>query len=125
MHNQLGQATGESSSDAMSPVMVRYLLSMVLPSHPIKEIGENKYRELRNICQALDCLLKGRLESAGDILMQRYKSVVMSLRDRSDRFGRYLEVIPEDMVGVSQDELFFARHLAHRAAQAEKLLSSN
>ena len=104
--------------------MVRYLLSMVLPSHPIKEMGENKYRELRTICQALDCLLKERLESAGDILMQRYKSIVMGLRDQSERFGHYLEIIAEEMVGVSQDELYFARDLAHRAAKAEKLLSA-
>ncbi|CAE7392395.1 abcC8 [Symbiodinium microadriaticum] len=61
MHDQLGQATGDSSGDSMSPVMVRYLLTMVLPAHPIKAIGEAKYRELR------------------------FKSLVMGLRDDSDR----------------------------------------
>ena len=125
MHEQLGQTGGEPSSDSLSPVMVRYLLSMVLPAHPIKDIGESRYRELRTLCQAIDCLLKGRIESAGDVLMQRFKSVVMGLRDHSDRFGRYLEIIPEEMVGISQDELFFARDMAHRAAKADKLLHSN
>ena len=54
MHEQLGQTTGESSEDVMCPVMVRYLLSIVLPSHPVKDIGQSKYRELRTIAQALD-----------------------------------------------------------------------
>ena len=59
------------------------------------------------------------------MLIQRFKSVVMGLRDNSDKFGHYLEIIPEEMIGVSQDELCFARDMAHRAAKAERLLASN
>ena len=122
MQEQLGQITGDDSSEAMSPIMVRYLLTMVLPAHPVKTIGESKYRELRTLCQVLDALLKGKVDTAGDILMQRFKCQVMSLRDNSEKFGRYLELIPEDMVAVSPEETFFARDLAHKTARADKLL---
>ena len=122
MNDQLGQITGDDSTEAMSPIMVRYLLTMVLPTHPLKTMGEAKYRELRTLCQALDALLKGKVDAAGDLLMQRFKSLVMSLRDNSDKFGRYLELIPEEMIGVSPEETYYARELAHKTAKAEKLL---
>ena len=70
----------------------------------------------------MDALLKGKVDSAGDLLMQRFKSVVMSLRDNSEKFGRFLELIPEEMVGISPEETFYARELAHKTAKAEKLL---
>ena len=122
MQEQLGQVTGGDSNETLSPIMVRYLLTMVLPAHPVKAMGEAKYRELRTLCQDMDALLKGKVDSAGDLLMQRFKSVVMSLRDNSEKFGRFLELIPEEMVGISPEETFYARELAHKTAKAEKLL---
>ncbi|CAE7606234.1 unnamed protein product [Symbiodinium sp. CCMP2592] len=112
LHEQLGAATGEASDDPLSPIMVRYLLTMVMPSFPSKLGGSEKYRELRTLCQALDCLLRGKVDSAGDILVQRFKSLVMGLRDGTERFGHYLELIPEESLGVTSDEAFYARELA-------------
>ena len=122
LHEQLGAATGEESNDPLSPVMVRYLLTMVMPSFPSKLNGGEKYRELRTLCQALDCLLRGKVDSAGDILVQRFKSLVMGLRDGTERFGHYLELIPEESLGVTSDEAFYARELAVKAAKSEAML---
>ena len=88
----------------------------------MKSIGETKDGELRTLCQAFDALLKGKVDSAGDLLMhQRFKSQVMGLRDDSDKFPRFLELIPEEMAGVTPEETFFTRELAHKSAKADRL----
>ena len=116
---------GEDSADPLSPVMVRYLLTMVMPSFPTKLNGTERYRELRTLCQALDCLLRGKVDSAADTLVQRFKSLVMGLRDGTGNFGHYLELIPEEGLGVTSDETFFARELAVKAAKSDALLKGS
>ena len=69
--------------------MIRYLLNIEFLSYLIKAIDENKFNEFRVIYEVLDYLLKGRLERAGDIFMQDFKSVGMNLRDHHDRFDHY------------------------------------
>ena len=34
--------------------------------------GSEKYGELQTVAQALDCLLRGNVDSAGDLLVQRF-----------------------------------------------------
>ena len=106
MQEKLGQAAGNDTLDAMSPTMVRYFLTMVLLAHPVKAIDESKYRELRTYCQALDALLKGKVDAAGNILIQRFKCQVMSLKDNFEKFARFLELVPWDMVVVSPEETY-------------------
>ena len=67
-------------------------------------------------------LLKGKVDAAGDMLIQRFKSVVMGLRDGSDKFGKYLELIPDEALGVTLEETYFARELAVKSARCEALL---
>ena len=122
LHEQLGSVTGEEASDSLSPVLVRYLLTMVVPSFPGKLHGTEKYRELRTLAQAVDLLLKGKVDAVGDLLVQRFKSLVMGLRDGTEKFGHVLELIPEESLGVTSDEVFFARELAVKAAKSEALL---
>ncbi|OLQ01222.1 hypothetical protein AK812_SmicGene16051 [Symbiodinium microadriaticum] len=115
LHEQLETTTGEEAKDPLAPIMVRYLLSMVVPRYNQLQ-GTDRYRELRTLCQSLDLLLKGKVDSAADVLIQRVKSLLMSVRDGSDQFGRYLELIPEEALGVSFEESVFARELAVKQA---------
>ena len=121
LHEQLETTTGEEAKDPLAPIMVRYLLSMVVPRYNQLQ-GTDRYRELRTLCQSLDLLLKGKVDSAADVLIQRVKSLLMSVRDGSDQFGRYLELIPEEALGVSFEESVFARELAVKQAKSDSLL---
>ena len=112
-HEQLGMTIGEETKDPLSPIMVRYVPSMVMPSFPGKLNGGEKYREL---------LLKGKVESEGDVMVQRFKSLVMGLRDGTEKFGHYLELIPDEDLGLSSEETYFAREMAVKAAKSEALL---
>ena len=43
------------------------------------------------------------------MIIHRFTSLVMGLRDGNDRFGEFLELIPEESIGVSAEDTFFAR----------------
>ena len=85
----------ESEEQAMSPIITRYLLSVVVPTLGLKNIPPGKLREMRTIAMAVDMLLKGRSDSTGDILLQRFMSIAMSVRDGSDQFGPQIELLPQ------------------------------
>ena len=72
-------------------------------------------------------LLKGKMDSAGDELMQRFKSRCLALRDGTNHFARYLELLPEDLLGggASMEETNFARTMAVREARADSLLKKS
>ena len=127
MQEQLGASFGElkGEEDKLSPVVTRYLLTVILPAIGPKNIQHHHLREMRTICLAMDMLLKGRPDSCGDVLLQRFKSLCMQARDNSDRFGPYLELLPEDVLygyGGSMAESAYAREMALKEAKSEDLL---
>ncbi|CAE7825917.1 unnamed protein product [Symbiodinium sp. CCMP2592] len=126
MRDQVGQLYGDQDveEDKYSPVVNRYLLSVLLPNFPARQQPEERHREMRTLALGIDLLLKGKIDSAGDLFMQRFKSLTMALRDNDNRFGHYLELLPEDLVGggASQDETEYARTMALKAARSEALL---
>ena len=79
---------------------------------------------MRTLALGIDMILKGKVDAAGDLFMQRFKSLCMTLRDGDSRFGRYLELLPEDMVGggASSGETEYARTMALKVAKSEALL---
>ena len=90
----------------------------------VKKVGEEKLRELRTLATALDRIVSGEIGVAGDLLMQRMKSILMGVRDGSTAASRYLELIPMEVypMGTTIEEADYARGLAVRQAKSEKLL---
>ena len=97
---QLGTTFGELREDEekLSPVVTRYLLAVVIPATGLKNLQIQHLRELRTIALAVDMLLKGRSDSCGDVLLQRFKSLCMQARNSMDKFGPQLELLPVDLL---------------------------
>ena len=56
-------------------------------------------------------------------MVQRVKSILMTVRDGSSQCGQYLELIPDhDSLGVSFEESSFAREQAVKQARSDALL---
>ena len=129
MHDQLGTvygsgASGSSGPDqALQPAALRYLLTCCLPLIQT-EVPEQTMRELRTISTCLDLLVVGKAVHASDMLCQRFKSVLMGLRDGSSIASRYIELIPSETwpTATSEAETGFARSVAFKAAKSEALL---
>eukprot|EP00438_Fugacium_kawagutii_P008892 Skav234759 [mRNA] locus=scaffold2327:79052:85672:+ [translate_table: standard] len=130
MHETLGTLYGSGSSSSKDaeqipqPAATRYLLTCALPQIDVRQLGEEKLRELRTLSTALDCLVSGHPSNAGDVLMQRLKSILMGIRDNTNAASRYLEIIPSELfpTGATEAETEFARKAAYSAAKGEALL---
>ena len=131
MQEQLGALYGEggSSRDGQDKILrsaaLRYLLTTALPLVDVHKVGDQKLRELRTLATCLDLLVVGKVSSAGDHLMQRFKSLLMSIRDGTDAASRYLELIPNETypMGTSVEEAGVARQAAYQALKQEALLA--
>ena len=127
MHQQVGTFYGESSllSDdkVLTPVAVRYLMTVVFPQFG-EGIADDKLRELRTLATGLDLLVQGHTGQAADLSLQRFKSLLTSLRDRTDAAARWLELLPTEIypTATTYAEDLFARGLAVSAAKSEALL---
>ncbi|CAE7323141.1 unnamed protein product [Symbiodinium sp. CCMP2456] len=123
MREQVGEIFGdeELGEDKYAPVVTRYLLSVLLPNYPAKHQHEDRLREMRTLAMGLDMILRGKIDGAADLFMQRFKSLSMALRDGDPRYGRYLELLPEDLIGggATQGETEYARTMALKAAKSE------
>ena len=129
MHEQLGTIFDggghhEEEASILTPVATRYLLSVVVPQLGEDAIGNEKMRELRTAAHCLDLLVQGKTAQAGDLMTQRLKALLMTLRDKSDLASRYLELIAfETFPGATTSmETDYARTLAVKAAKSEELL---
>eukprot|EP00435_Cladocopium_sp_Y103_P015762 s1497_g3.t2 len=115
MHDQVGTHFGddEGKQQPLKPVALKYLLSYALPQFR-GGISHDRYRELRTLATSLDHMVAGRTGMAGDLLLQRFKGILMSLRDGSDTASRWIELLPnEDMPTMaSPQEDFLARSMA-------------
>jgi hypothetical protein len=125
MHEQMGTYFGrdDNKKEVLTPIALRYLLSYALPQ--IRGgISHDKYRELRTLATCLDQLVAGQTGQAGDLLLQRYKALLMCQRDGSDAASRYIELLPEEEMPTmaSSQESYLARSLAVHQAKAEELL---
>ena len=84
-----------------------------MPNNPVEKLGEDNFRELRTLAEAIDGQLLGRSAQVLDLLMQRFKAKTMALRDNSWAAARWLELIPADSApsAVSLGELETVRSL--------------
>ena len=124
MHEQVGTYFGrDANKDVLTPVALRYLLSYALPQ--IRGgISHDRYRELRTLATCLDHMVAGQAGQAGDLLLQRYKALLMTQRDGSDAASRYIELLPEEEMPTmaSAQESYLARTMAVQQAKSEELL---
>ncbi|CAK0822340.1 unnamed protein product [Prorocentrum cordatum] len=94
MADFLGSQEGEAAVDATGPIALRYLLTIYLPQHPVKEIGVQTYRELRTLAEAVDLLMQGKAAHACDLIVQRLKALLVATTDGSWAAAKWLELIP-------------------------------
>lgn len=87
-------------------------------------VGEERLRELRTVASVLDMIVSGRILGAGDMLAQRFKAVLMSIRDQSTAASKYLELIPVELQATAStvEEADYARSMAVRSAKSQELL---
>lgn len=93
MHEQLGTLYGEvgkegTADEVLKPAALRYLLTSAFTQMNLNQVGEETLRELRTLASTLDLLVAGKVSMAGDMMMQRMKSVLMGLRDNSTAASR-------------------------------------
>eukprot|EP00974_Lingulodinium_polyedra_P070324 6805211-Lingulodinium_polyedra.AAC.1 len=67
---RINEAFGDAPEDELAPIVVRYLLTVWLPQHPVRSIGEEKYREFRTWAESIDHVLRGRALQAVDLMVQ-------------------------------------------------------
>ena len=96
----------------LRPVATQWLLAVLFTAHPAKELAPRTTRELRTMCLAIDLLLKGQVEAALDVLLQRVKAVERSVSDSGWDVAKWFELIP------TGDSLLIPRSEA-RAVQRE------
>ena len=129
MHEQLGTLHGDmggegSAEDMLRPAALRYLLTSAFAQMNLQHVGEQNLREMRTLATALDLLVGGKVSMAGDMMMQRLKSILMGIRDNSTAASRYLELIPMETYPTASTlaEADYARNLALRNAKSEELM---
>jgi hypothetical protein len=96
-----------------------YLNTVMIPAatvaHPLRML-----REMRTIAFALDCLSRGEVLEACDILTQRFKALETSHEDGSWERASLAEVVPEQRGLLTQEE----RYRMSQQAAFERRLGS-
>jgi hypothetical protein len=111
---QLGTHFGGADDEDVLPALaVRYLMTIWLPQNPVRVVGEERFRELRTLAECVDLVVKGCTVEALDMLSQRLKACLLSIRDGHTRASRFLELLPLESAGsaVSPEEEELARKL--------------
>ena len=85
----------DAPEDELSPMMLRYFISIWLQHHPVEKIGMEAYRELRTYVEAIDGLLSGKNVAVLDMLMQQFKARTMSIAEGNWHAAKWLQLIPE------------------------------
>jgi len=115
---------GRECTRSSEPTCVSFLLRSFLPQHPVKGIGQQRYREVRTICEATDKILRGDLAGATDTLIARFKSIQRTIQDGHDRIGRWFEILPgrDDGTSISLSDEAVATGIESQEARRAKLL---
>ena len=82
-----------------------YLATALKPNAGSK-LSFGALRELQSLAESVDLLMRGRVASAGDVLMQRFRAVeAASLEEGGWSVARHLEVLPEETVSTISSSL--------------------
>ena len=115
----LGQRAGEGAAfDTQLPARtLSHLVSIFHGRHPPEQVGVRSGREMRMLALAIDALLEGRPPQVGDILMQRFKALEMSVAEKSLDLASHLEITdktgglttPPEKQAVARQAFLFKR----------------
>ena len=83
-------------ADPLSPTVVAYLTSVLLPSTPGMSI--RSARELQTLATALDFILCGQVAKGADVMIQRFQAVELAVSEGSWSISRHLELIADPKV---------------------------
>ena len=90
--------------DDTEPVLVTYLTSVFIPSTKGTLSARND-QEMRVLSEAVDCVLKGDLARATDVLVQQLKSVEQLHYDHGSwKAARHLSVVEDGRVSIMEDK---------------------
>ena len=102
--HQRGGNGAESSENIdqtrLRDVVTTYLTNALIPgaSAANQYMGRGTLRELRTLSEAMDAVIRGETAHAGDIMMQRFRALEMSISDGHWSLAQHLELIPETTV---------------------------
>ena len=102
MHCHLGRQVEvcESVDAVQAKGVAAAHFSTALKPNAGSRLGFRNIRELQSLAEAVDLLMRGRVASAGDVLIQRFRAVEASaLEEGRWSLARHLELLPD--AGVS------------------------
>ena len=116
---QGGGRTDASTQAEMGRMMSFYHTVICKPAHP--QMTAHTSREMETLAELVDCLLEGDLDRCGDVALQRYKALEMSLSDGSWEIARELEVVDRQAPYLASEE---ERHRGSRRRLQEVRLNN-
>ena len=81
-------------------VIRAYLVTNFFGARPEAAVGLRNARELKTIAAIVEAILQGRVLSALDIAVQRFKAIELSIEEGNWTNARWLELIPVNTVGT-------------------------
>ena len=115
MARHLGVREGASPQEVEKEAAgraVTYLNAIFHGAHPPGEVGVRTCQEMKTVAEALDALALGQLPRLGDLLMQRFKALEVSVTDRGRSLASQLEVTDGKMGLTNEDEKLYAARAA-------------
>ncbi len=103
----------------LTPVFLRYY-HLVVESSP-QAPGLRNLRELRTISEFLDHIIDGNVTAAADILVQRFKAMVLAASEGSWNMAQHLELLPPSRAEAAADmekEIATREEMKHQKLKA-------
>jgi hypothetical protein len=85
----------------LEPIVLQYLTTVLEITHPT--MGARNNREFHTLSRAIDYLVDGKVAEAGDLLVQRFKAIEMSITDKSWAVAEHLELLPPAAVSSTTE----------------------
>ena len=91
------ESVGVDDHSNLQEVVTRYLTTALVPgaSAAGQYVGRGMMREMRTLSESLDAVIRGEPARAGDIMMQRFRAIEMSISDGHWNLAQHLELIPD------------------------------
>ena len=130
MARHLGVREGATDTEVIKDIAgraVSYLNAIFLGTHSPDQIGLRTTQEMRLLAESLDALAAGKLPQLGDLLMQRFKALEMSVVDKGWSLASQLDITKMPSGLTSEDEKMVAAKSAlfmQKIADTRRRLSS-
>ena len=119
------EAGGKNSKLPNSAAATRYVNTIIRVTQG-QNLGKRDSQELSTLGAACDLISDGKVAQAGDLLIQRFKSVESAVRNQEWETGKQQELIQDHHLGMSSlQEREVAQKMVVRKATLAQSLSSN